>query len=266
MAKDEKESPLRRMPFRLPGQSLQEEIDRIHDDKALDLVMLAAFLIAVAGMEWCRWLLKFPPQPWLFSLFALLGTAYAAYKLKPILRQLKQLKLGRDGEKVVGQELEKLRAKGYRVYHDFLDEKASGEKFNIDHIIIGSTGVFTVNTKTLSKPKGAEARIAYDGETVTLPGGSPDPDPIVQARAERDSIRRFIKKNANRDVSVRPAVVFVGWYTQRRPEGADVWVLNETAILSFIENEHSTLSEDDIVHISGILENHILMKQQALYG
>jgi ribosomal protein S12 len=43
-------------------------------------------------------------------------------------------------------------------------------------------------------------------------------------------------------------------------------VLNETAILSFIENEHSKLSEDDIVHISGILEAHILMKQQALCG
>ena len=59
--------------------------------------------------------------------------------------------------------------------------------------------------------------------------------------------------------------MFVGWYTAKRPEGAEVWVLNTTGLMSFIQNERSELSQDDIVHICGILEDHILKKQKDLY-
>jgi hypothetical protein len=172
----------------------------------------------------------------------------------------RQLKLGRDGERTVGQELEKLRVDGYRVYHDFL-----GDKFNIDHIVIGPTGVFTINTKAVSKPKHPDAKIEYDGTVINIPGTRVDRDPIAQAKAERDYLRKWIRENANRDAPVRPAVVFVGWFTQKRPEGAEVWVLNVTGLLSFIKNEHAELSQDDIVHTSGILEEQILRKQRELY-
>jgi hypothetical protein len=39
---------------------------------------------------------------------------------------------GREGEKAVGQYLERLRARGYQVLHDI-----PGENFNIDHVLIG---------------------------------------------------------------------------------------------------------------------------------
>jgi hypothetical protein len=34
--------------------------------------------------------------------------------------------------------------------------------------------------------------------------------------------------------------------------------------MSFIQNEHSELSQDDIVHICGIFEEHIIHKQKQL--
>jgi len=61
-------------------------------------------------------------------------------------------------------------------------------------------------------------------------------------------------------ISDRPS-----WFTEKQPEGAEVWVLNATGLLSFIEHEHAHLSQDDISHISGILEAHILLKKRSRY-
>lgn len=260
MVMDEKESPLRRPPLRQAGQSLQEEMDRVWGDKAELYLLVAVFLVALAAYDWLGWILKAPRLPWLTTVVAIGYVVYAAIRIRPLYRQYRQLKLGRDGERTVGQELEKLRAHGYRVYHDFI-----ADGFNIDHIVIGPTGVFTINTKTISKPKSHDAKIEYDGRVVRIPGTTLDRDPIAQAKAERDFLRNWVRDNANRNAPVRPAVVFVGWYTAKRPEGAEVWVLNTTGLMSFIQNEHSELSQDEIVHICGILEAHILNKQKDLY-
>jgi hypothetical protein len=260
MAKEDKQSPLRRPPLRQSGQSLQEEMDRLWDQKIDFYFVTSLFLCVLAVWDWCSWLFKVPRLPWMTTAMAVVYIVYAAIRVRPLRKKYRLLKLGRDGERIVGQELEKLRAHGYRVYHDFL-----ADKFNIDHIIIGPTGVFTINTKAVSKPKNLDTKIEYDGDVITVPGTRFDRDPIAQAKAERDHIRKWIRENANRDASVRPAVVFVGWYIAKQPEGAEVWVLNVTGLLSFIQNEHSELSQDDIVHISSIFETHILKKQRDLY-
>ena len=261
MGRPAKESPLRRPPLRQAGQSLQEERDRIWDDEITPYFFTAFFCVLLAVYEWLSWYFKLPRQPLNITFVAIIGCAYAAFRIRPHLKTSRQLKLGRDGERTVGQELEKLRAKGYRIYHDFL-----GDKFNIDHIVIGSTGVFTINTKAVSKPKNPDAKIEYDGIAIRIPGIKKlDRDPIAQAKAERDYIRKWIRENANREAPVRPAVVFVGWQITKRPENAEVWVLNIGGLVSFIEHERSQLSEDDVTHICGILEVHILMKQRELY-
>jgi hypothetical protein len=57
------------------------------------------------------------------------------------------LRLGLEGERTVGHALEELRVYGYQVFHDI-----PGNKFNIDHVIAGPAGIFTIETKTRSKP------------------------------------------------------------------------------------------------------------------
>jgi hypothetical protein len=261
MKKEDKQSPLRRPPLRQAGQSLHEQADDLWEDKMQWYFINSTFLVVWAFLEWWFWLFKLPRRPWIVTALAVGYAVYAVFRLRPLFRKHRQLRLGRDGERTVGQELEKLRAYGYRVYHDFL---AAG--FNIDHIVIGPTGVFTINTKTISKAKNLEATIEYNGHVVRIPGTRLDRDPIAQAKAERDFIRNWIRDKANRDAPVRPAVVFVNWLITKRPEGAEVWVLNTTGLMSFIQHERSELSADDIVHICGVLEVHILNKQQDLYG
>lgn len=53
-------------------------------------------------------------------------------------------RVGAEGERLIGRELQKLEKLGWTVVHDVpIGEKGS----NIDHVLVGPGGVFTVNSK-----------------------------------------------------------------------------------------------------------------------
>lgn len=74
-------SPLKAAPLRNPGQSLDEEINRILDEDMLSYFMVAVFLLAITLMEWLRWWLNLPPQPLVYTVIAVVVIAYVARKL-----------------------------------------------------------------------------------------------------------------------------------------------------------------------------------------
>jgi len=247
-----KRSPLKKKPLRLPGQSVQEQINS-RVGKAMEYVVLMALAITVAITEWFRWFFKSPPQPIIPTFLAVLVCYYAIWKLILIWRGLKPLRQGRDGERFVGQCLEKLRERGYRVLHDIV-----GDKFNIDHLLIGPTGVYTVETKTISKPAKGPCEIIYDGEAVSMNGFPPDPDPIVQAKAQADWIKReFLKDVISDDLHVRPVVLYPGWFVKPQPKGCDVWVLNPDALPGFLQNEKASLDKHDIQAVEGCMSVYV---------
>src|SRR5690606_21161347 len=133
-------------------------------------------LIVLVVFEW--WLYFNPAQrkPILFTVLAILFAIYAGFRIWRMLPELRQLKQGLEGEKAVGQFLEKLREQGYQVFHDL-----QGETFNLDHVLIGPAGVFTIETKTLSKPERGQAKIQFDGETLKMNGKLIERNPIIQA-------------------------------------------------------------------------------------
>lgn len=224
--------------------------------------MVSAFAIMFALYEWWRWYFAFPPKPLLFTFFAGCAIAYTARKIVLIRRKIKSLRLARDGERVVGQFLDDLRSKGYRVLHDIV-----GENFNIDHLLIGPKGVFTIETKTISKPAKGKAEIDYDGSQLFINGYKPDRDPVIQAKAQASWIKELAKELTGAVVPVRPAVVYPGWYInqtskQGRPE---VWVLNPKALPTFIDNSEGKLSEEEVcslhAHLSRYVRNTESMRQ-----
>ncbi|MDE3041335.1 MAG: NERD domain-containing protein [Nitrospirota bacterium] len=92
---------------------------------------------------------------------------------------IRNLRLGREGERVVGQMLEPLREKGYQVFHDI-----PGDGFNIGHAIVGPAGIFTVETKTRTKPMSGSSKIVYDGHAIRIEDGPSFQKPLKQARAQ----------------------------------------------------------------------------------
>lgn len=157
MIKDRKKkarSPLKDKPLRNPGQSLDEELDLIRSDKFVGWFMISAMCIILTCLEWWRWYMEIPPAPITMTIVSAVIVAFAAFRVVALAKQYRRIKLGRDGEKAVGQYLERLRENGARVFHDIV-----GDGFNVDHVVVASQGIFVIETKTLSKPTGKDARV-----------------------------------------------------------------------------------------------------------
>jgi hypothetical protein len=198
--------------------------------------------VVLAGMEWLRPYYDLAPNPVLYSIAAVLSVAYAAFRFVRALPALRALKLARDGERTVGQFLERLREKGYQVFHDVL-----GSGFNVDHAIIGPAGIFTVETKTWSKPTTRDAKVQFDGQTLKVAGIDADRDPVVQAKAQASWLRELLAESAGRKFPVRPVVLFPGWFVEQdKGSTREMWVLNPKALPDFLDYEPRALSDADI--------------------
>lgn len=250
----EKRSPLKSAPLRNPGQSLDEEMTRLLEDKFLPSLIGSALFFAIAMMEWWRWYLQSPPQPLLFTAIMLIAMLVTARKFIVIRRRIRQLKLARDGEKAVGQYLEQLREQSYRVLHDLV-----GEGFNVDHVLIGPAGVFTVETKTISKPAKGKTEIEYDGEQLTINGLKPDRDPVTQGKAQAHWLRGLLQETTGKRVEVRAMVLYPGWFVKLLTSAPrlEVLVLNPKTLPSFLEKSGAKLSLDDIKLITYHLSRYI---------
>jgi hypothetical protein len=203
-------SPLKPKPRRLPGQSLDEAIETLFWDELGPPLLFAFTLAILAGFEWLTALTRVPPKPWLFTGFAAAASLYAAQKFARLRSRFRRLVLGRDGERVVAEELEKLRADGADVIHDV---PAPG--FNIDHVVLSRRGFYAIETKTWSKPQTGEARIHLTQTGIVANGRRPGRDPIAQAQAAAKWLTRFLEDSTGKRFAVRGAVLFPGWFIER---------------------------------------------------
>lgn len=252
-------SPLKAPPLRYPGQSLDAEIRRLTDDKLLDALLPAMILTVMAALEWLYWWKPIRPSPLFYTLTALLYIAYAAYRFVTLRRQVRRLKLARDGERVVGQYLDLLRAKGYQVFHDLI-----GENFNVDHALIGPGGVFTVETKTHSKPAKGPAEVRYDGARVVVAGFSPERDPVVQAKAQARWLRELLLESTGKSFEVQPVVLYPGWFvkTVAKPGRDALWVLNPKALPGYLDGQPVRLADPDI-HLAASHLGRLIRRMDA---
>lgn len=220
-----KRSPLKVRPLRLPGQSIDEQLSDALVEKVLGPIIIVVFLIVFAGLEWVRYFNPVPPSPWFFTVIALAAASYAGYRIWRLIPNLRGLRQARDGERVIGQYLEELRASGYKVFHDLV-----GAGFNVDHVLIGPGGIFTIETKTFSKRIGPDVQITFDGKTIMADGWPPDRDPVVQAKAQAGWLRDLLARSTSRQFEVWPVVLFPGWFVKQSPGStSEMWVLNEKA-------------------------------------
>lgn len=251
-------SPINDKPLRLPGQSLEEERRRLIEDKIETPLMLAVFFMAFAAMEWWRYIWKQPPNPIVISVVAVLVMGFALWRIWRARPKLRAIKQGIEGEKAVGQYLERLRENGYHVFHDLI-----GTGFNVDHVLIGPAGVFTIETKTWSKPTRGEARIRFDGEQLTVAGREPERNPLVQARAQSAWLKGLLAESTGRPFDSFPVVVFPGWFVEQSNSTLrNIWVLEPKALPKFLENAPQRLASEDIKLASYHLSRFIRSSEQ----
>jgi len=207
----------------------------------------------LGSFEMVGYFLNWPRHPGLGAIAALGSLAYMlwmVYRLRP---RMKALALATQGERAVGQFLEGFRGSGYRVFHD-----VPGDGFNVDHVLIGPTGVYTIETKTWSIPEHGSPTIQFDGEILTASGHRPDRDPIVQAKAQSSWLSRLLHESTGRRYSVRPVVLFPGWYVkQARGTTREVWVLHPRALPGFLRRTTTILSPEEIAMARAHLSRYV---------
>ena len=238
---NERRSPLKDKPLRNPGQSLEEQ-RRDFVESAFEPALIAGVLVVLAGLEWYRYYFSVPPNPFLFTAVAVIAVGYAALRVRRALPKARALRLGIEGERAVGQFLERLREDGYQVFHDVV-----GTSFNLDHVAIGPAGVFTIETKTRSKPLRGESKVICDGEHVSVGGFEPERDPIVQSKAQASWLRTVLSESTGRKFPVRPVILFPGWFVEQdEASRREFWVLEPKALRGFLANEPQVLSSEDV--------------------
>jgi hypothetical protein len=244
-------TPLKAKPLRNPGDSVDEEIDREINGNFSDALLFAAGFCFLATMEWLGYLTKAPRQPIPFTCVALASVVFAAWRFTVTRRKVKNLKLGRDGERCVGQFLERLRASGGQVFHD-----VPGAGFNLDHVVISPNGIYVVETKTWSKPW-PQAKVTVDGATVLVAGRAPDRNPMDQVAAASRWLAGRLEESTGKSFAVRGVVVFPGWFVEQRLPRDSVWVMEPKMLPGFIEQEPRSIAPADVALASFHLSRYI---------
>lgn len=239
-----KRSPIKEAALPQAGESLRKRRNRVWDDRIEMPLFVAAAAIVLAVLEWWRTFFPAPPMPWALTAIAALAVGFLVWRLVKAIPALRQLKLAEEGERKVGQELERLRELGYEVFHD-----VPGANFNIDHVLVGPAGLVSVETKTWSKPIDVEARIMFDGESIAVSpsGWHPSRDPVAQSRAIANWLQGLVRQSSGREFFVRPVVLFPGWWVeQSKGTTREIWVLEPKALKSFLAKDVARMTDEDI--------------------
>jgi hypothetical protein len=243
---ESKQSPLKIKPHRAAGQSVQEELDKLRDDW-MEKGSLATIAVVLLLLELWQWLWKIQPSPIGAAIVCVPLFFYSIYQMTGLRSQIKNLKQGFAGEKIVGEKLENLRTLGYRVFHDLV-----GNQFNVDHVLVGPAGVFAVETKTWSKGKGE--KIESDGELIWKNGIEVKSNPIDQAKAQARWLHKLIKEITNENVFVQPVIVFPGWWVECKVSEPQTLVLNPDQLEGVLKKIPARLEQKDIGFIANRLE------------
>lgn len=236
-------SPLKDNPLNNPGETLDKEIDKLVNEEAMGLIVLLIFMGVITFLEWIRWWREIPYSPYVYTAMFVGMSIYTLPKIIKIKKQLKSLRLGRDGEKAVGQYLEGLRVSGAKVFHDI-----QGQNFNLDHVVIAPSGIYVIETKTYSKREKGRPVIVFNGKSLRLNNLPENDKPIIQVTAAASWLKSMLKESTGKQFETKPVVVFPGWFVEPTSEAknSDVWVLNPKALPTFISNSKNSLSDDEV--------------------
>lgn len=254
-----KRNPLTVQMLRNPGESIAQRIEEL-DEKANSYMVFASTvpLMIFSMYMSVRYIAEAKTSPLLFVVMAAGFLFYFAFRLNQTIIRRHKEQLGLDCERAVGQELNQLMLDGYRVYHDF-----PADNFNIDHIVIGSNGVFAVETKGRAKPIKGEVKIIFDGEGLKFPTGY-DKGPVNQAKRQADWLSKWLSSAVGSPVAVRPVLAFPGWFIERKKPGLLIYNGKKPQTVYRVQSETS-LSDEMIQRICHQIEQKCRDVEGAAY-
>jgi len=246
--------------LRPPGHSLSLLLDQ-----TIESILTNAWVTSLCGTI-CGGSLKITldlsgtstPGGWiLLSLLILLlsaaGTGWFAIRTFRQFHKTRNIKLGLRGEQAVAESLNEAAVCGFRSFHDL----PAGDNWNIDHVAVGTRGIFLIETKTRRR-RGCrngqgEHIVRYDGKTLSFPFGN-DPKPINQARRNAEWLSKHLGKKTGEPVPVMPVVVLPGWFVEKPKGNLSVEVMNARYLIGFLQRQNETINPMQLKRIVTALD------------
>jgi len=249
--------------LRAPGEELRRRIIAIDEAFLLEFFggLLASLIIFGLLGDTLPKLINWPAGsaklPVMFG-GALVPMLVSVWRVGKLWRERANLYLGWFGERVVGEQLEKAKLQGWRVFHDVPFEN-SGAKFNIDHIAVGQGGVFVIETKTRRKgsarPGFKDNVVFFDGRDLVWPW-SEDNHGLEQAERNALWLTNWIRTEIGERVHVSPILTLPGWWLENKPakETRLCRVANPKWLPEWLARERPVLQPKQIELIANRLE------------
>jgi hypothetical protein len=149
-------------------------------------------------------------------------------------------RLGSIGEQATRRLLEPLEARGYIVLHDL---RIPGSRANIDHIVVGPTGVWVIETKNWT------GKVAIRGSKL-LRNGRNEARCLEQAKREASAVRAALgdESPVHPILCIHGTPIDVGWFSSTRIDG--VSISSGRRLRQVIEDERLTLDPDAVGKIA----------------
>jgi hypothetical protein len=243
-----------------PGYSLSVKLDKYSDELLTDCcVTMALCAMAEALAQTTAVAMNVVSTSWVL-LFAGLFLASALITGFRVIRtanrfgDMRNLRLGLRGEQAVAEALNEAGDCGYRSFHD-VEPREGG--WNIDHVVVGTRGVFLIETKARNRrtSRGDQPRhvVTYDGRCLSFPSGD-DMKAVPQVERNARWLTDFLAKKTAEPVNVEGIIVVPGWYTESKGN-YPVKVMNANYLVKFLRKQPERIDVKQVQRIAGVLDD-----------
>jgi len=253
--KPEKEKLLRG-----PGETLRQKIE-LMDENLIYLLMALLVVPLLGGSGMLLGLQQAavggPGLRLALALLVALGLVAggAYYVAKEALRRGNHY-LGWFGERMTAEELAPLLSQGWVVFHDVPAESGKQE-FNIDHVVVGPGGVFSIETKMRRKnharPGRMEHEVRYDGKVLSWPWAE-DRYGLDQAARNAKWLQDWLQLMTGERIEAKPILVFPCWYVTPPNAVHPVSVIHTSYLSGFVNMRKDVLNPRQIDLLARQLE------------
>jgi hypothetical protein len=156
-----------------------------------------------------------------------------------------------DSEDRTARALAELEAEGFVVLHD---RRKPGSRGSIDHVIVGPTGVFVVETKSYSGP------LSIRGNDVFV-GGRRRTDIVHHARTEADVVQAILAiagEGVGEGLSVTPIVcIHRAELPLLKAEVQGIRVVNERGLVRVLRRTAEVLDPQAVLRVAALLSKEL---------
>ena len=160
--------------LRGPGETLRRRLAKFEENHIFFVSSWALAPLVAFFLVSLFWLKIYKPETWpqVYVWTGISVLIFAGALLIAIRRVVMGLfrnradRLGYLGERFVAEKIAPLEREGFRIFHD-VPAEAGDRKFNLDHVVVGPTGLWLIETKTRRKgrarPGFKDNVVAFDG-------------------------------------------------------------------------------------------------------